>query len=44
MTRVTILKRNIDDELWSEIILAMTYVKNNRPTKALPSNTTLHKA
>lgn len=35
MTRATILEGNINDELWPEIILAMTYVKNVRPTKAL---------
>ncbi len=35
MTRVTILKSNIDDDLWPELVLAMTYVKNNRPTRAL---------
>lgn len=44
MTRATILEGNIDDELWPEIILAMTYIKNNRPTRALPSNTTPHEA
>ena len=42
MTRATILEGNIDDELWPEIVLAMTYIKNNRPTKALPSNSTPH--
>ena len=35
MTRATILKRNIDDDLWPKLILAMTYVKNNRPTRAV---------
>ena len=44
MTRATILKGNIDDELWPEIILTITYIKNNRPTKALPSNATPYKA
>lgn len=44
MTRATILEGNIDDELWPEIILAMTQIKNNRPTRALPSNTTPHEA
>ncbi len=43
MTRATILEGNIDDELWPEIVLAMTYIKNNRPTKALPSISTPHK-
>ena len=44
MTRATLLEANIDDELLREIILAMTYIKNNRPTIALPSNTTPHEA
>lgn len=44
MTRATILEGNIDDELWPEIILAMTHIKNNRQTRALPSNTTPHEA
>lgn len=35
MTWATILERNLDDDLWPEVILAMTYVKNVRPTKAL---------
>lgn len=35
ITRATILESNIDDNLWPELILAMTYIKNNRPTKAL---------
>ncbi len=43
MRRATILKGNIDNELWPEVVLAMTYIKNNRPTKALPSNSTPHK-
>ena len=44
MTRATILEGNIDDELWPEIVLAMTYIKNNCPTKALPSNATPYEA
>ncbi len=44
ITRATILEGNIDDELWPEIILAMTPIKNNRLTRVLPSNTTPHKA
>ncbi len=35
MTRATILDGNIDDDLWPEIILAMTQVKNVRPTYSL---------
>lgn len=38
MTRATILEGNLNDELWPEIILAMTYVKNVRPTRALQGN------
>lgn len=44
MTRAIILEENIDDKLWPEIIFTMTYIKNNRPTKDLFSNTTLYKA
>ncbi len=28
MTKATILEENIDDDLWPEIIFAMTQVKN----------------
>lgn len=35
MTKATILKGNIEDDLWPELILAVTYIKNNWPTKAL---------
>ena len=35
MTRAIILEGNIEDDLWPELILAITYVKNSRPTKAL---------
>lgn len=35
MTRATILEGNLDDNLWPEVILAMTSVKNVRPTRAL---------
>lgn len=44
MTRATILEGNIDDDLlWPEVILAMTQVKNVRPTEALGGNSP-HKA
>ena len=45
MTRATILEKNLDDKLWPEIILAMTYVKNVHLTKALNGDnlTTLNK-
>ncbi len=35
MTRATILEGNINDDLWPELVFTMTYLKNNRPTKAL---------
>ena len=35
MTKATILEGNIDNDLWSERVLAMTYIKNSRPTQAL---------
>lgn len=43
MTKAIILERNIDDKLQPEIIFAITQIKNNRPTKALPSNVTPYK-
>lgn len=45
MTRATILEGNIDDDFWPELALAMTYVKNSRPTtRALPQNLSPYKA
>ena len=35
MVRATILEGGMDDTLWPEIALAMTRVKNLRPTRAL---------
>ena len=35
MTWATILKGSLDDDLWPEVIVAMTSIKNVRPTKAL---------
>lgn len=35
MARVLIIKKEIDDTFWSEVILAMTYIKNIRPITAL---------
>lgn len=35
MARAFIIEGGIDDSFWPKIILAMTYVKNLRPTKAL---------
>lgn len=43
ITRATILEGNIDDELWPELVLAMTYIKNSRLTKAL-QNLSSHEA
>lgn len=34
-TRATILEGNIDNDLWPELVLATTYVKNSQSTKAL---------
>lgn len=44
MTRATILEDNIDDEPWPKLVLAMTYIKNNRPIRALANNISSHKA
>ena len=44
MTRTTILEDNIDDHLWPKLVLAMTYVKNSPPTKALLQNLSPYKA
>ncbi len=35
MMRATIVESGIDDNLWPEIVLAMTYIKNLQPTRAL---------
>lgn len=35
LVRATILEGGIDDTLWPGIVLAMTYIKNLRPTRAL---------
>ena len=43
MTRARILEGNIDDELWPELVLAMTYVKNSQPTRTL-ENISPHEA
>lgn len=42
--KVTIFEKNMNNELWPEIIHTMTYIKNNCLTKAFLSNVTLHKA
>ncbi len=38
MTRATILEGSLDDDLWPEVILAITYVKNVWPTKTFDWN------
>lgn len=35
MVQATILKRGMEDTLYPEVVLAITYVKNLRPTQAL---------
>lgn len=35
MARASIIEGGIDDTFWPEAILAMTYIKNIRPTTAL---------
>lgn len=35
MARVTILKDNIDDNLWPKLILVITYIKNSQSTQTL---------
>lgn len=44
ITRATILKRNIKDELCLKLVLPMTYIKNSHPTKALVNDLNPHKA
>ena len=43
MTKATILESNINNNLWPELVLAMTYIKNSRPMQAL-ENISPHKA
>ena len=42
MMRATIFEENINDKLSPELVLAITYIKNNRPTRAL-QNLSPHK-
>lgn len=44
MTRATIFEGSIDDDFWPEIILLMTYIKKNRPTKSVHANATTQEA
>ena len=41
MVRATILEGGIDDTLWPEIVLAITYIKNLQPTRALKGSINL---
>lgn len=43
MTRMTILEKNINDNLWPELVLVMIYMKNNWPIRAV-QNHSFHKA
>lgn len=38
IVRGTILEGGINDTLWPKIVLAMTHVKNLRPTRAFKDN------
>ena len=42
MTKATILKNNINYKICPKLILAITYVRNNQPTKVL-QNLSFHK-
>lgn len=35
MTKTTILENNIDNNLWPELVLAITYIKNSQPIRVL---------
>lgn len=39
MIRATILESNIDDNLWPELVLAVTYIKNNWLTRVFKTAT-----
>lgn len=43
ITRAIILEDNINNEMWLEFVLPMTYIKNNQSTKVL-QNLSPHKA
>lgn len=40
ITRATILENNLNDNLWLEVIIIMTYIKNLYLTKALNNSNT----
>lgn len=43
ITYATILKKNIDNNFWLKILLAKTYIQNNKLIKAFSNNITLQK-
>lgn len=43
MTKAKILEGIIDNDLWSKLMLAMTYIKNSQPMQAF-ENISPHKA
>lgn len=42
MTKATILKKNLDDKMWPEIVFAMIYIKNVCSIKAFNKNNFYH--
>lgn len=44
MIQVTMLKNNINNDLWPRVIFAMIYIKNNKPINALLQNLSPYKA
>lgn len=42
MIRTTILRGNLDNKLWIEIILVITYTKNIGPTNVLNGDSLYH--
>lgn len=42
--KAKILEGNIDNKLWSKLVLAMTYIKNSQLIKALANNLNSYKA
>lgn len=38
MTKATIPEENLEDKLWPELVLAITYIKNSYSTKVLANN------
>lgn len=44
MTKATILEGNIKDKLYFELMLVITFIKNNNPKKILANNFNFYKA